>query len=206
MKLVVGALSTWSMRAWMCLRMAELPFEEIIIPLDTPGYKETLARYSESMLVPVLDTGDVKIHDSLAIAEYCNELSGGKLLPSDRSKRAYCRSLISELHSGYTNIRGQCPFAWDPKPLREVDCAMKADLERLEIIWACAEGTYYFASPTIVDAFHAVLAYRLAVYGIWLPGNAGGYQERILEWPIFAEALARARYWAHSPNHSSSCL
>lgn len=195
MKLIVGDLSTWSIRAWMCLRMAELPFEEIVIPLGSPGYQKKLAQYSETLLVPVLDAGEVKIHDSLAIAEYCNELSGGRLFPDDRSKRAVCRGLCSELHSGFAAIRSRCPFTWHAEPVGDLT-PIKAELRRLEQIWSCAESNYYFSEPTAVDAFYAVLAYRLSSYGVEFPGSAGRYQKQVLAWLLLGEAIAKARSWS----------
>lgn len=196
MQLIVGDVSTWSMRAWMCLRLADVPFSVVVIPLGTPGYKEKLATYSPSMLVPVLDTGELKVHDSLAIAEYANELSEDRLLPTDPLKRAMCRSLSSELHSGFATIRRLCPFSWEPTPLTEpAKCEIQVELARLEKIWSAADGLYYFGNPTIVDAFYSVLAYRLASYEIDLADSAGAYQQQLLAWPVFTEMLERARDW-----------
>ena len=197
MKLVVGDVSSWSVRAWICLKMTDIAFEEIVIPLGVPGYKERLARYSKSMLVPVLDTGESNIHDSLAIAEYCNEIAGGKLLPTDRIAKAECRSLCCELHSGFTNIKSTWPFfLGEPKPLMSVSEDVQREIDRLQYIWSQSHGEYYYSKPTIADAFYSVMAHRLSSYNILLTGKAGSYQQQLVGWPLFVSALERARGWA----------
>lgn len=196
MDLIVGELSTWSMRAWLCLRMANISFNEVIIPLGSPGYRELLAEHSDSLLVPVLNTGEFKIHDSLAIAEYCNELSGGLLLPPDQKQRAQCRSLVSELHSGFQCIRSTLPFSWTAAPVYAVAEELRRDLQRLESIWGRANGAFYYRRPSLADAFYAVMACRLDSYGIRFDAAAGDYQQSLQEWPLFDEAIQRARQWA----------
>ena len=37
------------------------------------------------------------------------------------------------------------------------------------------------------------MAYRLASYGILLPGQAGVYQQVLLSWPLWQETLLKAR-------------
>lgn len=198
MKLIVGDVSSWSVRAWICLEMTGASFEEIVIPLGVPGYKDTLARYSMTMLVPVLDTGNANIHDSLAIAEYCNEISGGKLLPTDPITRAECRSLCCELHSGFTNIRRTWPFLGEPKPLMDLSDDLQREIDRLQYIWSQSDGEYYYGKPTIADAFYSVMAHRLSSYNILLNGKAGSYQQQLVDWPLFTSALERARRWARN--------
>ncbi len=47
------------------------------------------------------------------------------------------------------------------------------------------------------------MAYRLASYGIQLPGQAGAYQQALLAWPLWQQTLVKARLqWpaaAHQP-------
>ena len=72
LKLYIGNknYSSWSLRPWLVLRKSELPFDEEIIQLDVPGYKEKLAALSNSATVPVLQVKDERIPDSLAICEW----------------------------------------------------------------------------------------------------------------------------------------
>jgi glutathione S-transferase len=64
MKLVIGDknLSSWSMRAWLVMKLSELPFEEINVRLDTDTTKSQLLKYSPSEKVPCLIDGDQKEH------------------------------------------------------------------------------------------------------------------------------------------------
>lgn len=197
MKLVVGNCSTWSMRALTCLEIAGIAVEDIVIPLGEPGYEDALANMSDSMLVPVLIDGETKIHDSLAIAEYANELSSGELWPQDTKQRAIARSVVCELHSGFPLIRTLMPFGWDVTAIStENNTNLQRELRRLSTIWQHASGEFYFSDPSAVDAFYAVLAYRLNAYGVTLSGPASDYQTALLEWPLFQKVLARARTWA----------
>lgn len=198
MELIVGDFSTWSMRAWLCLRMADISFSEVIVPLDRPDSRQLLVRYSDSGLVPVLNTGEFKVHDSLAIAEYCNEIAGGNLLPRDVRQRAECRSLVCELHAGFSRIRTTMPFAWNPAPVATLPVEAERECQRLDSIWGKARGPFYYEQPSMADAFYAVMACRLSNYGIRFGGAAGEYQTRLQEWPLFVELLKRARLWTET--------
>ena len=61
MKLIIGNknYSSWSLRAWLLLQTFKLPFEEILIPLDTPTTTQQIRRYSKAERVPVLLDGDL---------------------------------------------------------------------------------------------------------------------------------------------------
>lgn len=101
--------SSWAMRAWLALREAGVPFEEIIVDIRVPQRFDNLAaiaKFSAPGAVPVLVEEEVVIYDSLAIMEYANELAHGKLLPAEVRARAHCRSLLAWQHSG---LSGTCP-------------------------------------------------------------------------------------------------
>jgi glutathione S-transferase len=46
-----------------------------------------------------------------------------------------------------------------------------------------------------VDAFYAILAFRLKSYGITLKGRAGEYQQSLLDWDLLKQAIAQAEQW-----------
>ena len=73
--LVIGNknYSSWSLRPWLVLRQAGIPFEEVRIPLYRPESAAALATWSPSGKVPALHDGDIRVWDSLAICEYLNE-------------------------------------------------------------------------------------------------------------------------------------
>ena len=195
-ELIVGTFSTWSIRAWMCLKLADIDFSEHVIILEKPDFKSTLHKHSPTGLVPVLITNDCEIHDSLAIAEYANELSAGELYPIAINERALARSYCAELHSGFTHLRNACPFTLTPQPAVTVTTELQNELNRLTDIWSLAQGHFMFEKPSVTDTFYAVLAYRLFVYGIELPAKAGQYQQSLLAWPLFTSAMAHAKQWS----------
>jgi glutathione S-transferase len=66
--------SSWSLRGFLLCRMAGLEFAEKIAPIDDPATRAELLLLSPSFLVPCLEHGKVKVWDTLAIAEYLNEI------------------------------------------------------------------------------------------------------------------------------------
>jgi glutathione S-transferase len=65
---------SWSLRGWLLCKMAGLEFEERQAPSDDPSTRAELLLLSPSFLVPCLSHDGVKVWDTLAIAEYVNEL------------------------------------------------------------------------------------------------------------------------------------
>ena len=101
--------SSWAFRAWLALKEAGIPFDEVVVDIRKPQRFANLAKIAEFSppgAVPVLVDGDTVIYDSLAIMEYANDLSGGQLLPQDLKARAHARSLAAWQHSG---LSGLCP-------------------------------------------------------------------------------------------------
>lgn len=193
MNLLVGEGSTWSIRAWMALSLVDIEFDETVVSLSRDNYKDILRKYSESMLVPVLSDGELKIHDSFAIAEYANEISSGKLYPLDKNKRALCKSLCAELHSGFISIRTQCPYYFEKQVLGSTSKELELEITRLDNIFSAAEGNFYFGVPSLVDVFYSVMAHRLANYEIALSDKAESYQKNLLSWDLFQKALSHAK-------------
>jgi glutathione S-transferase len=199
MKLTVGTDSTWSLRVWICSQLAQLDIDVNVIDLSHSNYKSEILKHSVTGLVPCLSDGTAIIHDSLAIAEYFNECSDGALYPSLRSERALARSLSSELHSGFMSLRSQCPFSLGQvTPLSEFDEGIKNELTRIEAIFEAAHLPFMFNSAGIVDAFYAILAFRLKAYGIQFHGKAGVYQESLLNWTILKNAIKLAQSWKNA--------
>ena len=196
MKLTLGTDSTWSLRAWICSQIAQLNLEIIVIDLSCADYKSEIFKHSKTGLVPALNEGELHIHDSLAIVEYFNECSDGVLYPKSKNERALARSLSAELHSGFIALRTQCPFSLEQVvPLTSFNNDIKSELARLESIFSLAKLPYMFNSAGIVDAFYAILAFRLKIYGITLTGKAGDYQESLLNWSTLQQAIKLAQSW-----------
>ena len=192
--LTVGTGSTWAMRAALVLTMSGLEWQEQVFDLEDAKALQRLKRVSPTGLVPWLDDGELRIHDSLAIAEYLHELCPERrLYPQDRAQRALARSLCAELHSGFGQIRSRLPFFLGAPTQCEPPVETIGELARLQTLWAQARGAFYFEEAGIIDAFYAVMAYRLASYGIQLPGQAGAYQQALLAWPLWQAQLVKAR-------------
>ena len=86
--------SSWSLRGWLLCKMSGLAFDEKLAPLDDPATRAELLLLSPSFLVPCLEHGTVKVWDTLAIAEYLNEIKPqAGLLPADVAARSHCRGV-----------------------------------------------------------------------------------------------------------------
>src|SRR5262249_59195095 len=96
----------WSLRGWLLCKLAGLDFEEKQAATDDPSIRAELLLLSPSFLVPCLEHDGIKIWDTLAIAEYLNQLNPeAGLLPKGSAERARCRSVSGEMHSGFGNLR-----------------------------------------------------------------------------------------------------
>src|SRR5712691_3212769 len=85
---------SWSLRGWLLCKMAGLDFAEHHADSDDPSMRAELLLLSPSFLVPCLTHDGTKIWDTLAIAEYLNELNpAARLMPKTRAERARCRSI-----------------------------------------------------------------------------------------------------------------
>ncbi|WP_017408580.1 glutathione S-transferase [Aeromonas hydrophila] len=192
--LTVGTGSTWAMRAALVLAMSGLEWQEQVFDLEDAKELQRLKRLAPAGLVPWLDHDCVRVHDSLAIAEYLHELCPARrLYPEARAERALARSLCAELHAGFRQIRTLLPFFLGAPTRSEPPVEAIGELARLQTIWSQARGPFYFGEAGILDAFYAVMAYRLASYGIQLPGQAGAYQQALLAWPLWQQTLVKAR-------------
>jgi len=113
LKLVIGNknYSSWSLRPWLAMRHLDIPFEEVLIPLDEPETKTMILTHSPGGKVPILKDGDVTVWESLAILEYLAEAFPEKSLwPSRPAARAVARAISCEMHAGFTAIRSACPM------------------------------------------------------------------------------------------------
>ena len=200
MEIVIGtkAWSTWSMRPWLVLRRAGLPFTETLVELrQQNGVSEAAIRvHSPSGLVPVLKDGDLTIWDSLAIAEYLAGLTPG-LWPYEPAKRALARSAAAEMHSGFSALRGECPMDLTATPkATALSEAARKDVRRIVAVWSELldrfGGPFLAGDWSIADAFYTPVATRFRTYGI-TPRDHGGtaaadaYLQQLLETPEFLE-------------------
>lgn len=186
--------SSWSLRGWLLCKMSGLAFDEKIAPLDDPATRAELLLLSPSFLVPCLEHGPVTVWDTLAIAEYLNEIKpDAGLWPADAAARSHCRAVCGEMHSGFANLRSALPMNIKAThPGFKVWAGAQADIERVTAIWRdCLKrygGPYLFGDrPTVADAMYAPVCTRFATYDVKLDGESAGYRDLILRWPPMAE-------------------
>lgn len=201
-KLIIGNknYSSWSLRAWLLLREAGIPFEEHRIALDLPNSVSEIAAFSSAGRVPILQLDDVTVWDTMAIAETIAERWPEKnLWPTDSAERARARAISAEMHSGFSVLRSCMPMncrAMGRKvPLPD---ELGRDIDRIIAIWAeCHKkygdkGGWLFGDFSIADAMFAPVVLRFRTYGINLPESAGYYPHRLLESAAMQEWLLAA--------------
>lgn len=194
--LVIGNknYSSWSMRAWLLLRLVEASFTERVVSLYTATARaEVQALGGQTGLVPVLKDADLVIWDTLAIAEYLYE-SYPQLWPKDKVARARARSLCAEVHAGLNALRSAMPVNTRArKRTAKVTEDVAADIERVKVIWAeCLDaygGPWLFGDYSAADVFFAPVATRFQTYGVELEGRPLEYYRRILGHPQVVEWL-----------------
>lgn len=202
LKIVVGnkKYSSWSLRGWLALKLTGAPYEEAIVPLDMPETAQNIRKYSPAGRVPALIDGKVTVWDSLAIAEYLAEkFPQAGLWPKDSPLRARARSICTEMHSGFVNLRNDCSMKIiEEKPYRPLRAETQADVDRIVEIWTdclkASGGPYLFgARPCLADAFYAPVVSRFRTYQIPVSGVAKAYCDAIWAWPALQEWVAGAR-------------
>ncbi|AVQ11723.1 glutathione S-transferase family protein [Leptospira santarosai] len=188
LQLVIGdkKFSSWSMRPWILLKESNIPFREVSLTLNTPEFHEKIGLYSDAGKVPVLVAGDVGIWDTYSIVEYLAETFPEKnLWPRDKTLRAVARSIVAEMHSGFTDLRKNLSMnlveTLHGKTFSE---AVWKDIRRIESIWKkCLNsyrGPFLFGREfTIADAFYAPVVGRFLTYGIETGPEANGYVSKI---------------------------
>ena len=206
-KLIIAnkAYSSWSFRSWILLAHFKIPFEEVVIPLDLPTTRKAILKYSPSGKVPALLDGALEIWDSLAIAEYVAERYPVKAIwPKTRAARAHARAVSAEMHSSFQNLRGECPmsFVRTPKTVALSEAA-RADVARIEQIWAHARKTYGKGGPFLfgkfsaADAVYAPVVNRFHAYDIKVSQATRAYMDAMMALPAWQawEKDALAETW-----------
>ena len=192
--------SSWSLRGFLLAKMSGIAFsEQVVDPTDAAARDELLLR-SSSILVPCLIHQGFSIWDTLAIAEYLNELMpDARMLPDDRLTRARCRSVSGEMHSGFSALRSTMPMnIRSHRPRSNVWSSAQTDIDRIQRIWReCLvtwNGPYLFGDRiSVADAMYAPVVTRFQTYGVALQGVCAEYSKRILAWPAMVEWAAAAQ-------------
>jgi glutathione S-transferase len=201
MQLVIGNknYSSWSMRPWILLRQAEIPFQEVQLKfgesdgrLTVPG----IEKYSAARKVPVLVIEGEPMWDSLAICETVAEMFPEKTLwPEAADARRMARSACAEMHSGFQALRGKMPMNIRNRyPGKGLTPESRRDIERMVELWSeCrrrfgAPGSFLFGRFSVADAYFAPVVMRFQAYAVELPRVAQDYCDAI-------QTLVSVREW-----------
>lgn len=191
--------SSWAMRGWLLAKFSGLEFEEILISPDDPEAHAELLLLSPSILVPCLTHEGVKIWDTLAIAEYLNDIKPeAGLLPADRAARARCRSICGEMHSGFSCLRSALPMNLKAHfPNFEVWSRAQADIDRITYLWreclASYGGPFLFGTQSVADAMYAPVVTRFRTYDVKLDEICSAYCDHIMSLPVVQEWVEAAK-------------
>jgi glutathione S-transferase len=190
--------SSWSMRPWVLMRQAGIPFDEVMVRFDSfsagSQFKRQVTALNPAGQVPVLVDDGLVVWDTLAIAEYLAERFPDRALwPRERAARARARSVCAEMHSGFSALRSACPMNIEAQ-LPQVGAlvmrdrpAVRDDLTRLTQMWSSLlrehGGPMLFGEFGIADAFYAPVVMRLRTYALPVPGDIAAYMERVVDLP-----------------------
>lgn len=205
--LVIGTKnwSSWSLRAWLALKAAEVPFEENLIALRRPESAEVIEKHSPSARVPVLRIGgghtESVVFDSLAICETIAERHPeAGLWPDDAKARGLARSYSAEMHSGFLAFREALSMDFARKlPTPPLDDSVQGEIRRIQSAWHSAlsqygtEGRFLFGRFSIADCMYAPVVSRFLTYAIPMSDDVKGYATRVMALPAMQEWLAGAQ-------------
>jgi glutathione S-transferase len=191
---------SWSLRGWLLCKLAGLPFDEVTAASDDASTRAELLLLSPSFLVPSLTHNGIKVWDTLAIAEYLNEvMPGAGLLPKAQAARAHCRSISGEMHSGFSNMRSALPMNLKAHhPGFKVWAGAQADIDRIIFIWReCLDthgGVFLFGDkPGMADAMFAPVVTRFLTYDVKLDSDCASYCKAIMAIPEMKEWIEGAK-------------
>ncbi|HEX5779919.1 MAG TPA: glutathione S-transferase family protein [Xanthobacteraceae bacterium] len=209
LKLIVGSknYSSWSMRPWLALAHHNIPFEEVVVALDTPQTAAAIRRYTPASKVPVLIDGEMTLWESIAILIHLSErFPEARLWPSEKKARAQALTISCEMHSGFAALRQQCPMNIKRRKKRELSPEAVADIRRISEMWRDARerfgqgGEFLFGAFSAADCMYAPVATRIRSYEIDVDPISAAYVETIYALPAFKRwqegALQEA--WGHA--------
>jgi glutathione S-transferase len=191
------------MRGWLAVRLAGLDVEEVVIPM-AEGRTAEIAATSPNGLVPYLEHKGARVWESLAIAEYCAEAAPA-LWPAERVARAHARSVASEMHAGFRNLRIAMPMNLGRTfpGLRRTPEAL-ADIARIEALWAeCLAahgGPFLFGREFgLADAMYAPIVTRFLTWQPEITATSRAYCDAVRAHPLvdrwYADAAAEPAAW-----------
>jgi glutathione S-transferase len=206
--LVIGNknYSSWSLRGWLMAKIAGIDFEEVMVPLDLPETQSAIRKHSPSGRVPVLLHRGLAIWESIAIAEYLNDLKPEVgLWPPSAAARAQARAISAEMHAGFGELRAKMPMNIRASyPGKGMTPAVRADIERITGLWRdCRkrfagafqkDDGFLFGAFGAADAMYAPVVTRLRTYGVKLDSDTDAYCAAVMAHPAMKEWIDAAKH------------
>jgi glutathione S-transferase len=201
LQLIIGNknYSSWSLRPWLAMKVAGIPFDEVLISLDAPDFKAQVTARSGAGKVPVLIDGDIHVWESLAILEYLAERFSG-LWPAQEGPRAHARAVAAEMHAGFLPLRRQLPMnIRRPVRKRPLDDATAGDVSRIDAMWSecrtkfAGGGPFLFGAFCAADAMYAPVVWRFHTYAVEVSTITRAYMDAVMALPASQEWREAAR-------------
>lgn len=204
--------SSWSLRPWLLLHASGVPFTEELHWFETPEFAAEISsrKRSPNGRVPVLVDGDIKVWDSLAIAEYLAERHPG-LWPADAAARAHARSACAEMHSSFGALRNWMPMnVRRSYPVATPREDVQKDIDRMQALWTEArakfgtksgQGPYLYGAFSIADAYFAPVVFRFNTYGVKCSPVVADYLKTMLAHPSMQQWVVDSKAEAPVVDH-----
>lgn len=193
--------SSWSLRAWLGLKVAGIDFEERLVPLMTEEWDAKAPVFSPSAKVPAYFDGQKTIWEALGILEYIADSRPDTMLwPLDLDVRAIARSVALEMHGGFGPLRTHMPMncrkslpGLGRKDGVEKDIARIGDIFKMCRTQFGQGGDFLFGHFSIADAMYAPVVTRFKTYGVELDPIGNAYMQAVLDLPAMKDWYADAR-------------
>ena len=192
--------SSWSLRGWLLVRFAGLAFDEVMVSPDDADVRKELLLLAPSIRVPCLTHDGAKVWNTLAIAQYLDEVRPeAGLLPADRIARAHCHSVCGEMGSGFANLRSALPMNLKARhPAYKIWAGAQPDIDRIVEIWTECLATYggpwlFGKHRTMADAMFAPVVTRFLTYDVKLNQPCFSYCQTVMAMPEMQEWIAAAK-------------
>jgi glutathione S-transferase len=214
LKIIIGnkAYSSWSLRGWLAVKQSGLPFEEEVVSLYDEAWQDRRAEPDlapSAGKVPLLWDGDSAVWESLAIIDYLADKAGPeRFWPADAGARAFARSIASEMHAGFLDLRNECSTNFRKTyPTKAIGAGAQANVDRIVHLWNEAltrfgsgtgnNGGFLFGAFGAADIMYAPVTTRFTTYSLPVPQFALDYCRRVQAHPFMQKWLegAHAEKW-----------
>ena len=192
--------SSWSLRGWLLTKFSGLEFDEVVTSPDDASARAEILLLSSSILVPCLRHEGATVWDTLAIAEYLNEV-----MPECRSVAGgprFAGALPLDLRGDPFRIHDACGRRLPVNlkghfPGFKIWSRAQADIDRVCTIWreclAKSGGPFLFGERSMADAMYAPVVTRFMTYDVKLEPRLAAYAGMVMALPEMQEWIEAAK-------------